>query len=535
MRAAVAFLALGALVGCEGVEPLRPGPSGPPPSPFVCDEVAVGETPLRRLTREQYQHTVEDVFEVETDVGAMLSPDERAGAFATNLSTSVDRASLDAYLDAAETVAREADMASLDDCDLLTEDAIACAGRFVRRFGRLLYRRPLDLQEENRILGIYAEYGATDHHRGLRIALSTMLVSPFFLYHDDYTVAGAADGALEPLSAHGVAERMAFFLWNAGPDEALLDAAEDGRLDRPEGIREEASRMLLDRRARRGVAAFHRAWLGLEELPATTRDAELYPDFDEALARAMVQETEGFAEHVVLEGDGNLATLLTATWSIVPAELHAHYGLPSGTPVDRPVELPAQQRAGMFTHASFLTAQAHQQVSSLTRRGKLIREEVFCEDLPEPPDAADLTVPAPAPGATTRERFEEHRANETCATCHERIDPIGFAYESFDAVGRWRDLDQGLPVDTEGDLLGTDVDRTVDGPVQMAAALAESVQVERCVVRQWFRFALGRRETDADNCSLAQAEAAMEAPDNLRQLILSIVTSESFRHRPAGE
>ena len=536
MRVAAALLGVMALSACDSaLSPLQPGPPGPPPSPFVCEEEAVGPAPLRRLTREQYQNSVEDLLGVGGDYGQRLAVDERAGAFATNLSTSVDRSSLESYIDAAEAVAADADLRALDDCDLLTETASDCAVRFIRTYGRLLYRRPLDLQEENRLFGLYSDFGADDYLDGLAVALIGMLASPSFLYHDDYTVAGEPSAAMQPLGPYAVAERLAFFLWNSAPDDTLLTAAAEGRLADAAGVREQAERMLGDERARRTVASFHRAWLQLDRLQGATRDATIYPTFAPALVDAMIAETEAFATAVILEGDGSLETLLTASWSIVPEALREHYGLPAAAPTDAPVELEPTQRAGIFTHASFLTAQSHHQTSSLTRRGTVIREEVFCQDLPEPPDGVDLTIPEPAPGATTRQRFEEHRANEACATCHERIDPIGFALESFDAIGRWRDLDQGLPVDTRGDLFGTDVDREIDGPIEMANALAESLEVRRCMARQWFRYALGRRETAADNCSLAAAEVAIAEPYGIRQLIIAIAASDSFRHRPAGE
>ncbi len=526
-------------LGCQGVIGDGHGPLGPPdpPGPAVlCDPAAMlttGPTPLRRLTRTEYENTLLDLFGVRLDSEISLPVDERAGVFTSNALTPVGRLEVQQYLEAAEAAAASVDYGPLDDCNRLTTSVAECAERFVSAVGRRVYRRPLTDAERAGLIALFVSYGTDDYAQGRRLALTAMLASPAFLYHPDALVPeeGTA-GAMVPLEPHALASRLSFFLFRAAPDAELLDAAEAGLLEDADGVRAEVSRMLDDPRAARGIADFHEQWLGLERLGTAVKNPVLYPSFDPALVDAMREETLTFADAVIRRGDGSLRTLLTADFSYPTGPLFDLYGIaepPGYAEGDRVALLPGE-RHGILTHPSVLTAHAHVSQSSLTLRGKLVRESFFCQDLPDPPPDVDITLPEPQPGATTRERFAEHTA-PPCASCHELIDEIGFGLESYDAIGAFRTMDNGVPVDASGRLTRTDVDGPFTGAAELTERLVESPEVEACVARQWFRFAFGRRETDADACTLASLDAAMEEPDDLRALLFAIAVSDGFRHR----
>ena len=384
------------VLACNGnVTPPDHNPRRIPDAVPACDPEApsVGSTPLRRLTRSQYQNAVVDLFGVAADYTAMLPIDERVGNFNSNSAIAVDRVMLERYLDTADAVIEAADVHAMDDCNRFVEEPVECARRFIAQYGRLIYRRAPNLIETQRLVAIYETYGASDHVFGLSMMLRTMLSSPSFVYHDDYLIAGEPDGELQPLGPSALATRMAAFIWDSVPDGQLLDAAQSGALDEPETLRAEAERMIADPRASRSIGAFARDWLGLGELALADRNPELYPTYNAAMGSAMLDETQRFFSYVIRDGDGELETLLTADFSIVPAELQAHYGLPLSSPTDAPVSFDPERRAGFLTHASVMTAHAHTSQSSLTLRGKLIREQIFCQELPEPPNNADITLP----------------------------------------------------------------------------------------------------------------------------------------------
>lgn len=490
------------LLGCDDA------PEAPFEPDLQCEPglPTVGAAPLRRLTRAQYDHTVRDLLGVTGSYGALLDADEHVGPFASNGVTPVSLATVDQYMRAAEAAAGDADLAALSPCNLLAERAGACARRYIEEMLPRVLRRPPTDERVERLFALYDAFADRGHFEALRVVTTAMLQAPEFLYHVEDGVPGG-EGAAR-LDGFTIASRLSFFLWNGGPDDALLDAAAQGRLDTADGIRDVALDMLADPRAARGIGRLHQEWLGVDELGSVSKDPVLFPDYDEAIAAAMIEDVGAFANEVVRHGDGSLTTLLTA---------RHHVG-------DEP------ERSGILTLPGVLAAHAHHQRASLTLRGKLVREDLLCQQLPDPPPDVDLSLPDVTEG-TTREVVSAHLAQEGCAPCHSLIDPIGFAFESYDAVGAWRATENGSPIDTTAELTASDVDGIYADAEELTAALAESGEVRWCVARQWFRFAHGRTEQPADTCSLEAAWSAMQQPDNLRELVVAIVTSDAFRHR----
>lgn len=493
-----------------------------------CEQLSVGSTPLRRLTRAQYRNSVRDVLGLWPNVDS-LDADEKAGPFDSNYSAAVSPDGVEQYRAAAELLAEEA-MVSIDTlvpCDASDQ----CLEEFTTGLGRRLFRRPLSDAERAEYLGL--AQGADDFENGVRVVVQAMLQSGHFLYHLEFGLPEPS-GDVVALTEYEVASRLSFFLWNSVPDDALLNAAEAGELASAQGLRVQAERLLQDPRAREAVGEFHVQWLALDHLETSFKDPAYYPDFSAELAEAMVAETRRFSQIVVLQGDGRLDTLLTADFSYLEPELFELYGVepPPDHNVGVPVFLDPQQRAGLLTQAAFLTEHALTNASGPIQRGVEVRTNILCDPPPPPTPGIDITPPEIQPDATTREIFEAHTASDLCASCHQLIDGIGLGFEAYDGVGAYRTTENGLPVDDIGELVGTDVDGEFDGAVELAHALAESSQVRECVARQWFRFAFGRFEVDADQCSLDVMHQAFADSDyDVKELLLHIVETDAFRFK----
>jgi hypothetical protein len=511
--------------GSTGAEPACPdGPS-------------VGPWYLRRLTGEQLDNTVRDLLGTDRRPSESLPPDEAVGPFASNVTAPVTNAMVEDFMDVAEELAAEAvtDLDALLPCDPDDIGEDACASAFVETFGRRAYRRPLTDDEQAALFDLYQagrdEAGFT---AGIRLVVQAALQSPYFLYHAEFGELDEGDAVA--LTQYELAGRLSYFLWNTMPDDELFAAAEAGVLGDREGLRAEAERMIVDGRARDAIASFHLQWLGIADIESAEKDTDAYPEFTPALRRAMKAETATFTDYVIRYTDGTLGTLLTAPYSFPDGGVFGIYGVqePVGGDDTTPVGLDPSQRAGLLTQPSVLAVHAHAAQSSPIRRGVLLRENLLCQMLPEPPPDVDNTPPDLDPDATTRERFEQHRADPACAACHELIDPIGFGFEHYDAVGRYRDVENDNPIDGSGALGGTDVDGSFDGAVELAYRLAESDDVRSCVAAQWFRFAFGRIETEADACSRAAIDDAFaDSGYRIPDLMLAIVTSDAFRYRAA--
>ena len=519
------------------------GDAGDGPVAGLCGDPQTGPTALRRLTNDQYDRTIADLLGVETNFSSTFAPDERIGAFKSNGAAPVGQLQVEQYMDAAEGIATEAvaDLGALLPCDPTAMGEDACADMFIREFGAKAYRRPLTEAEVAGVMAVYADGKAEGAFvDGIRIAVQGLLQSPFFLYHVENGIDGGVAGQPVALSGYEMASRLSYFLWNTMPDDELFAAAAAGELLTTEGIEAQVDRMLADERAYDAIADFHLQWLGVDHIDALEKNPTAYPDFSPELAAAMREETAAFSNWVMREGQGSLQTLLTADFTVTEdPDLLALYGatLPPGHVPGDPVPLDGTQRSGILTHASLLAEHAHADQTSPVHRGQLIRENFLCQMLPPPPMNVDNVPPDPTPGATTRERFAEHTSDPSCAGCHQLIDGLGFAFESYDGIGAFRELDQGLPVDASGEIFGTDdIDGEIDGALELAGQLASSQQVSACVAQQWFRFALGRLETDDDQCAFDHMlESFDETDQDMRALVKTIVVSDSFRFRLAPE
>lgn len=534
-------LCLFGIAGCAGE--VGGGAAGPRDSIGLRFEPAPAVFP--RLTGPQYRSTLEAVFgadlpptPVERDTNPYLF--YTIGATSTSLSeVGTQQYEENAHRVASFVLADPARRDALVGCTPV-EPGDECTRGFVARIGRTLFRRPLDAAELERWAGVARDLAEGDAWRGLRFALAGLLQSPAFLYRVEL---GAPDpeapGRLR-YDAYEIASRLSFLLWNAAPDEALLDAAERGALETEAGIYEQAVRLLEDPRARRATAQFFAQYLDLGRLDALDRDPALYPLASATLARSLRTEVELLVDDVVFRRDADFREIFRTRRTFVNAELAALYEVEAegATPITFvPVELPASgPRAGILTLGAFLAMNAHPTETSPTLRGKYVRERVLCELVSPPPEDVDLVL-APDPGMprTLRERLEIHRTNPACAACHASIDPPGFLFEGFDSIGAARTTDHGYPVDTSGDLDGAPLRDGRD----LGEVLARDPRVSSCVVRQLWRHANGRLETRGEEAALTALDFAfVRSGHRFRELLLELATSEHFHSAeplPAGE
>jgi hypothetical protein len=342
------------------------------------------------------------------------------------------------------------------------------------------------------------------------------------------------------LTAHEVANRLGYFLWNSMPDADLFRAADTGALATLEGVSAQARRMLQDPRAAQMLAAFHADWLETARLSGADKDARAFPIWTRELQQAMAKETRLYVEEAFLRGSGSFEGLFLGTKTFANAALARVYGVAGPTGREMvPVSLDPKQRAGLVTQAGLLAAYAGDKQTSPVIRGQFVRERLLCADTPEAPPDNNFVPPDPTPGTTTRERFAEHARNPACRGCHEMIDGIGFGLEAYDPVGRYRETDGGKPVDVSGQIVGTrDLDGSFRGAIELAQRISRSRQARECLGDHVFTYALGRAPDAADACARQAIQAAFSGSShNLRELVLAVARSEAFAYRqvPATE
>jgi hypothetical protein len=350
-----------------------------------------------------------------------------------------------------------------------------------------------------------------------------MLMSPSFLYRWELAPGAAIrEGAFIRFNGYEIASRLSYLLWASMPDDQLFAAAGAGKLSTPDQIEAEARRMLKETRTADTLGEFFVQWLDATALPETKRNAQLYKTFTPQLALAMLAETRAFAADLVMKGDGKLETLLSSPRGLDPA-LAVVYGAASDG-----------QRAGILTQATFLTAHAKADETYPIGRGRTVADRLLCRELPLPPD--DIPDPKPpAEGLTTRERFAEHGSNPCAFACHSVIDPLGFAFETYDAIGAWRTVDQGKPVDATGKVTLDGAEKSFVNAVELTHQLAASKEVQDCMARQWFRYALRKKERAGDEPSVTWAQDVFrKSGGDLRELIVALTKTRSFSHRTAS-
>lgn len=497
----------------------------------------LGVTKLRRLTKDQLNHSLRDLFGASfVDYATVLAPDESVGPFHSNSIAPVTDLIVQQLSEVAATASADAVTMSTNfvPCDLAADTTTACASQFVESFASRAFRRPVTAEEETALVNLYVlGRDGTSPQRGLDLVLQSILQSGSFLYLADSGISGTPSAVPEAVTAHTLASRLSYFLWNSIPDASLKAAADDGSLVDEAVYSAQVARMLLDPKAQESISLFHERWLDVADLPGKEKDSGRYPQYNAGLAQEMLNDQATFVNEIILKGDGLLSTLLSSPTAYPSAVLAGVYGVAAPATAGAAVALPPEQRGGLLTQPAFLAAHARSLDSSPVHRGLAVRENVLCDTIEPPPPGVSTDLPEKTEATTTREQFAEHLASITCATCHTKMDPIGLAFEHYDAIGGWRELDGTATIDATGEVLesGEDVSGMFDGVMELSAKLAQSTSVSDCTARQWFRFALNRLESESDACSMLGLFEDFEASGgNVRTLITQIAMSDAFRN-----
>ncbi len=409
----------------------------------------------------------------------------------------------------------------------------ACLTKGLNAFGRRAFRRPLTADETTRFVKVATSIAAGTGGTvlmGLRHAVWAMLQSPSFLYRAELGVASAADGGRLKYTSYEVASRLAGVIWNGAPDDAVLDAAASDSLATPEGIKAQAQRMLADPKAHRALTAFVDDLFSVAHLKEATKDPSLFPKWTPTLQAAMQTELERRVDDMVFTTKGDFLSLYDSKTTFVNKELASFYGLPApaGTGFEAATFPADSPRVGLLGAGAILAEFALPSRSSPTERGKFINSALLCVNVPDPPPDVVPQLPTMLDAThTMRERMTAHRTKPSCASCHQIMDPMGFALEHFDSSGLYRADDGGKPIDATGAL--TD-GAAFDGLAQLATVLRKEPVVGTCFVSKIYQNSLGRAALDVDSAAIAAlAKQFVIDQNHADQLLVDMVSSDSFR------
>lgn len=532
-------LVFSGFVACAGE--LGDGPAAPTPTPEV-PKAKPFEPPaptMRRLLARHYRNSIGDLLGPTAKAAAVPPADQPLNGFdlvgAAQLNVG-DLAVVE-YEKSARLVARAAVEAyeKLDDylaCVPTDAEDAACLESFLRNFGSLAFRRPITDVEAKELtqIGLAAGKVYSSFDSALEYGIATILQSPSFVYQVEVGEPVPEAPSFRRLTPRELATRMSFFLNDTTPDRELLDLADAGGLESPEDARA-AAKVLVARPAAEGaVSALYDEILGLRRLATLTKSNELYPEFTPTLAASMREETLRLLADVVWKKNSDFTEFFSSDHTFVNAELAALYGVsqpPAGEWQE--VSFPADQpRAGFFGQASFLSTQAHIELTSPTLRGKFIRERLLCQSINPPPNNVTTEFPDNANLKTMRERLAYHQENPSCAGCHLLTDPLGLSFENFDAIGRHRLTENGVTIDPSGNF---DKQGSFADGAELAQLIAGDPAFTECLVRNVLRASLGHLETEGEEGAIEELSGEFtNGGRRLRGFLIHLVGSAAFRY-----
>jgi len=513
----------------------------------------VPEIGIRRVSRVEYDNTLRDLGLAAADAHIAVknfAGDSVVGGAKRGflIGGPIDNLLARDFVDAATNLAATAvqDPAKLLGCaPTNASQENDCARVFISAFGEKAFRRPLLTAEVDELFQIFDVTRASfDFRTGIEATLASILAAPEFIHLVENAPVGSKPGDIVAVDGFALASRLSYFLWDSTPDAQLLAAAKSGALATAKQVETEARRMLDDPRARGAVSHFLHEWSFIDELQGAPKDASLFGWYTPELAANLKASFMASLESAFFSAAPTLSGLLAPDTMFVNAAMAGPYSLPQVTGsqlVETKVD--PKQRRGLLTHPALLALTGKPSRSDPIHRGLFVRGQLLCTDLPDPPDRdangnpINFNVPPPAPGVSNRERFRQHTESGVCSGCHNLIDPVGFGFENYDAVGRYRTIDEhGAPIDASGDVKnGGDATGAFNGAVELADRVMKSDTVATCMTLQWFRFALGRRETAADACSNeAVAKRFLESGKNLKEMIVALAVSDALRYRKVG-
>lgn len=472
----------------------------------------------RLLTPSQYEHTVEDMLHIG---------DHPAKEFGAKL----DEVGVAQRATAASLVAVKAatNLNGWSPCVPPVVDAATCESQLIDWLGKWTFRRPLADTERAQCKKLFdAGVAEKDFATGVEWLLTGLLQAPDFLYQFALPKAGEVAGQVVPLSDYELATRLSFFLWDSPPDDSLLVDAGLSKLTDATGLALQIQRMLADPRLERGTAGFYSAWLPVGGFRELSRSESGFADIVDALEASLLLS----ATKLYSSPSPNIQSLLSGDSYYLNDKLRGFYGLPGGSSEFELTQMPNEGRHGILTHPALMALQARPDASFPISRGLFLQEDVLCHEIPPALPNVGM-LPDPQPGAvTSRQRLEAHVRSPVCAACHDQIDPPGFALEAYDQVGRYRTTDHGEPIDTSASMLScTDVDGPFHSGEELLSRISNSADAKRCFAKHYLSYALLRDLSQRDQCSLSKVTERFVADGDLKQLLVAVATSDTFRFR----
>ncbi len=523
------------LFGCDGAigGAGDAGGSDPFSGPGANEVGATGAQVMARLNQTEYRNTVRDLLGTQLDPSANFPADDVSLGF-DNIAQvlTVSPLQFELYEQAAQELAEEVLTTGIRDTIVFCDpNDQGCRDDVFRDLASRAWRRPATDEEVARLQGLVdvALNEGEGVEQGLELAIHGILLSPHFIYRPELD---DDPSSTEPraLNDYELASRLSYFLWSSMPDDALFEAAANGALRDDAGLRAEVDRMLLDPKAQALVENFAGQWLRIRSLQDHVPDYAAFPEWDNALRDAMSQEAKLFFGEF-LSGNAAMDEFLLTDFTFLNDRLAAHYGLPFdlGSQLQRVDLEETDPRFGFLTLGSLLTVTSTPIRTSPVKRGVWILEQLLCSEPPPPPPGVEGLPEDDMSSGSLREQLERHRADPTCASCHNLMDPLGLGLEHYDAIGSYRTEDSGFPIDASGQLIDG---QSFTNAREMAALIQQDQRFDLCVVEKMFTYALGRPAATTEHPFIeAIAQAFAQSSSELPELIKLIVTSEPFRTR----
>jgi hypothetical protein len=535
---------------------------------------SVAWSPIRRISRVEYNNMVRDLLGDTTQPATGFVPESPMAHgvnFETNTYTTPSTLIAQQYQQTAEALAETAVSSASTLSKILpcTTQDDACAQQFIGSWANRAFRGQLDSTESAALFKVYSDVKAQfDFTTGIQAIITAVLESPRFLYVLEFGK-GTPTGKVIPLSSYEIAGRLALFLWRSVPDDTLMKAAAAGQLATPAQIQAQAMRMLTtpgqppsqDPKALGALNDYAMQWLELQSTATLGKDSQFTAwnnPMDPKVGTEVQDEALTDFSQLVLADNGALTTLLTSSSSYINADLATFYGvqLPTGATITvndsvlasgqtafAKVDLSSIHRTGIVTSGAEMASRAHTTLPSAVLRGKFVREQLLCDQIPPPPPGVPPAKTVVPDGGTTRSLSAEHeKTDPSCFGCHQLMDPIGFGFGNFNASGLYQAVDaNGFPgsnfpaIDASGQIAAQspgEFSATFNGASDLMTKLAGAAQVDQCFVIQELRYALSRVETTADACSAQQTYAAFSSTQfNIQSLLVALVQTDAFRYR----
>jgi hypothetical protein len=508
-----------------------------------------GPTTFRRLDEAQYTHSIDDIFGAGIKIPGRFDPPRREdGLLAVGdsrvvvSSSGFEQAEVRARDIAAQVFAEDRRKGVMS-CAPQSSKAFdkGCATQFIRKYGQLLYRRPLDQAQMDSVLAIAKRVAdqSDDFYQGLQAALSRLLVSPDFLFRVERVDAQSVGSGAQRLDDYSLATRISFLLWDAPPDEALLGAAEKGTLRKKAGALEQVNRLIESPKFEQGVRAFFSDMFAYEQFNGLSKEQSIYPIFSSPLAEDAKEQALRTIVDLLVTDKGDYRDLFTTRKTFLNRSLSALYEIPADEETVAGwaphTFAPEDRRAGLFTFAAFLMLDpTHEGRSSPTIRGKNIRELFLCQTVPPPPPNVDFSLLQDTQNAvyrTARDRLVVHGKVPTCAGCHAVMDPVGLSLENYDGVGGYRSMENGAPINASGTFEG----KSYKNAIELQHLMRESPALTGCLAKRVYEYGVGRPATAGERELMTYLrERFAKDRYTLAGLMRTIATSNAFRTVSSG-